>query len=117
MRGLAGRQRPELKPQLLALLDDDTLRRDAIRAIASFDDDSLAKALLDRYANFSTEEKLDVVHALASRQGHGWQLTQAIQRGDVARREFLCEGLCKADDSGFGRSVVGLSALSSEAYD
>ena len=87
LRGLAGRRRPELKPQLLALLDDDKLRRDAIRAMASFDDESLAKTLLDRYANFSTEDKSEVVHALASREGYGWQLTQAIGRGDVPRRD------------------------------
>ena len=87
IRGLAGRKRPELKPQLFALLDDETLRRDAIRAMPSFDDDSLAEALLDRYSNFSTEDKLEVVHALASRPGYGWKLTQAIDRGSVPRRD------------------------------
>ncbi|MDG2383473.1 MAG: PmoA family protein [Pirellulaceae bacterium] len=87
IRGLAGLKRPELRSELVALLDDDFLRTEAIRAMSSFDDESLAETLLERYANFSNKEKLEVVHALASRPGHGWALTRAIRRGDVPRRD------------------------------
>lgn len=87
IRGLAQRKRPELKPQLIALLDSDTLRADAIRATASYDDAALADTLLDRYASFSTEEKLEVVHALSSRPSHGTQLVEAIKNGDVPRED------------------------------
>ena len=87
IRGLAGRKRPELRSELVALLDDDLLRTEAIRAVSAFDDESLAETLLDRYADFSNPEKLEVVHALASRPGHGWALTRAIKRGDVPRRD------------------------------
>jgi putative heme-binding domain-containing protein len=87
IRGLAGLKRPELKPLLIAFLDDNLLRTEAIRAMSSFDDESLAETLLERYADFSNTEKLEVVHALASRPGHGWALTRAIRRGDVPRRD------------------------------
>lgn len=87
IRGLSQRKRPELKPQLLALLDDDALRSDAIRAIASYDDDELAITVLDRYSSFTSAEKLEVVHALSSRPGHGTQLMEAIRSGNVPKRD------------------------------
>ena len=85
LTGLAGRKRPELKSRLMELLDDEELRRDAIRAVASFDEPALAKNLLQRYAGLNDDEKLDVVHALSSRSEHGRLLTEAIRRGDVAK--------------------------------
>ena len=87
IRGLASRKRPELEPQLIALLEDDALRTEAIRAIASFDNESLATALLERYPEFSAADRLEVVHALSSRPGYGTQLMDAIERGDVPRRD------------------------------
>jgi putative membrane-bound dehydrogenase-like protein len=88
IRGLAQRKRPELTPQLVALLDDETLRPDAIRAIASYDDVFLATTLLDRYDEFSQDEKLEVVHALSSRPSHGTQLMEAIKDGVVPKRDI-----------------------------
>lgn len=88
LRGLAERKRPELKTQLLTLIDDEALRRDAIRAIASFDDESLGKTVLERYETFTAAEKQEVVHALASRPNYGTQLMDAIDRGDVPRRDI-----------------------------
>ena len=87
LRGLVGRKRPELKKELVRLLSENALRRDAIRAIAAFDDEALADELLKRYAEFSEEDKLEVVHTLASRSGSGRQLTTAIKNGTVPRRD------------------------------
>ncbi|MGQ0633277.1 MAG: PVC-type heme-binding CxxCH protein [Planctomycetaceae bacterium] len=87
LQGLAGRKNPQLRALLPQLLDDDALRRDAIRAIAAFDDIQLARALLQRYSKFAAEEKLDAIHTLAARSSSGSELTQAIKRGDVARRD------------------------------
>ena len=87
LQGLVGRKRPEVKTELTALLDDAELRRDAIRAVAAFDDDALADTLLKRYSGFSEEEKLDVVQTLSARAGSGWKLTQAIKDGSVPRRD------------------------------
>lgn len=87
LSGLAGRRRDELRSQLVGLFDDNELRRDAIRAVASYDDATLAKELLKRYEGLSEEDKQEVVHALASRSGHGSELTNAIERGLVPRRD------------------------------
>jgi putative heme-binding domain-containing protein len=87
IRGLAARKHSELMPQLIALLDDELLRRDAIRAMSSFDDETFSTTLLARYESFSSADRLEVVHALASRPGYGLALTEAISRGDVPRRD------------------------------
>lgn len=87
IRGLAARKREELKPQLIALFADDALRPDAIRAVASYDDVSLAEALLERYPDLSTADKLEVVYALSSRPDSGTLLMNAIESGDVPRRD------------------------------
>jgi putative membrane-bound dehydrogenase-like protein len=87
IRGLAARKRAELKPQLIALLDDDQLRSDAIRAVASFDDTALSTALLARYDTLTASDKLEVVHALASRPDYGTDLMNAIESGAVPRRD------------------------------
>jgi putative membrane-bound dehydrogenase-like protein len=87
IRGLAERKRPELQPQLIALLDDDDLRQDAIRAMAAYDDNSMAQTVLERYESFSDADKLEVVHALSSRPGHGTQLMEAIRTGEVPKRD------------------------------
>jgi hypothetical protein len=59
LQGLAGRRRVELRSQLVELMSDKLLRRDAIRAVAAFDDEDLGKALLQRYAGFSDDDQLE----------------------------------------------------------
>ncbi|MGD9857175.1 MAG: c-type cytochrome, partial [Planctomycetaceae bacterium] len=88
LQGLTGRRRPELKPVLLSLLSDGTLRPHAIRAMAAFDDGGLSDALLEHYSTLSDEDKLEAVHTLASRSESGWKLTQAIKNGSVPRRDI-----------------------------
>lgn len=87
IRGLAERKRPELKAALMALLDNDDLRTEAIRAAAAYDDDMLARRLIDGYAAFSDSDKLEIVHALSARPGHGTQLMEAIRDGRVPKRD------------------------------
>jgi putative membrane-bound dehydrogenase-like protein len=88
IRGLAARKRPELKPQLIALLKDENMRSDAIRAMASYDDESLAKALLEQYPNMTSQDKLEVLHTMAARSDYGALLTESIKNGDVPRRDI-----------------------------
>ena len=87
LQGLAGRRRDELRFALAGLLDEAELRRDAIRAVASYDDLALANELLKRYPDLSVDDKLEVVHALASRSGYGAELTNAIDRGDIPKED------------------------------
>ena len=88
LQSLAGRKREEIKSLCLALLNDDSLRRDAIRAMGAFDDVSFAKELLKRYMAFSTEDKQEIVNLLSSRPKYGSELTEAIRRGDVPKRDI-----------------------------
>ena len=87
MQGLVGRKRPEVKPVLLSLLSDDNMRADAIRAMASFDDESMSDALLQQYPSYSTKDKLEVVHTLSARPASGRKLTKAIKDGSVPKRD------------------------------
>ncbi|MEZ6123225.1 MAG: DUF6807 family protein [Planctomycetaceae bacterium] len=87
LNGLAGRRRDELKKALPGLLSDDAIRRDAIRAVGAFDDEALATDLLHRYADLSPDDRLEVVHVLASRPGYGRQLTDSLKSGAVPKRD------------------------------
>ncbi|MFN9913476.1 MAG: hypothetical protein ACK53L_12870, partial [Pirellulaceae bacterium] len=59
IQALAGRKRLELQAELLGLCDDPDLRREAIRAVAAFDDPRLAEELIRRYPKLNTEERLE----------------------------------------------------------
>jgi putative heme-binding domain-containing protein len=117
LEGLARQRYPRMRGELLALLDEAPLRRDAIRAMASFDDERLARALLERYGSFGADEKLEAIHTLASRPRSGWRLTQAIQNGDVPRRDvpaYVARQLRRVVGSGFVEIWGPLDALPAE---
>jgi putative membrane-bound dehydrogenase-like protein len=88
IRGLAARKSDALKPQLIALLSDDELRPEAIRAMSSFDDIALAEALLEHYPDMNQQDKLEVLHTMAARSDYGALLTEAINDGDIPRRDI-----------------------------
>ncbi|MDO1447847.1 PmoA family protein [Rhodocytophaga aerolata] len=101
---LTARQRKELPKELPSLLADETLRIDAIRAIASYDQEDLGKLLLKQYKTFSQEEKLEVVQTLSSRPAYGWLLTRAIQDKTVPKAEvpaYAARQLRRVVGSGF----------------
>ena len=101
---LALRQRPELVKELPALLDDKELRLDAVRAIAGYDSESLAKLLIERYPKFSASEKSETIQTLASRPKSGWLLTQAISKNVIAKKEiptYVARQLRRVVGSGF----------------
>ena len=75
---LTAQRRPQLVPALPAALDDPALRLEAIRAIAAFDEESLARLLIERYATFSAVERSEVVQTLSARQRYGQILTEAM---------------------------------------
>jgi putative heme-binding domain-containing protein len=87
IRALAARQDDKLVPAIPTLLDDPSVRIEAVRAVAAFDRKEFGELLLKKYPGFTTAEKLEVVQTLASRSGYGWQLTQAIKKEDVPRRD------------------------------
>ena len=50
LRGLAAQEHDALKGRLVALLDDNSLRLESIRAMAAYDEKTYPRALLKRYA-------------------------------------------------------------------
>jgi putative heme-binding domain-containing protein len=102
--GLAGRQRPELAPELPRLLDDPALRVSAIRAIAAYDDAALGRLLMGRYPALAPAEKAEVLQTLASRTVYGQILTAAIKDGRVPKGEvpaYIARQLRRVVGNGF----------------
>jgi putative membrane-bound dehydrogenase-like protein len=85
---LASQRRPELVPELRAVLDDPALRIDGIRAIAAYDNEALGQLLIDRYTRLNAAEKTEAVETLASRRSYARMLTDALSEGAVPRRDI-----------------------------
>jgi putative membrane-bound dehydrogenase-like protein len=85
LQTLALQRRPQLAPALPALLDDNQLRIDAIRAVAAFDDESLGALLLRRYRTFTPDEQAEALRTLASRGRYGRMVTDAIEAGTLPK--------------------------------
>lgn len=88
LRDLAFQQRKELIPELPKLLEDRLLRREAIRAMAAYEQPSFTQLLLDRYPDLDTDEQLDAIQTLASRRSSARGLTAAMKSGKVAKRDI-----------------------------
>ena len=87
LQTLTLQRRSQLAPVLPALLDEPRLRVDAIRAVAAFDDESLGKLLLSRYATFTSGEKAEAIRSLSSRARYGRLLTDALGEAAIPRRD------------------------------
>jgi putative heme-binding domain-containing protein len=86
------------------LLATSALRFDAIRAIASYDQEPLGKLLLEKYSTFNQKEKAEAIQTLSSRPKYGWLLTQAISKKTIAKNEvptYVARQLRRVVGSGF----------------
>lgn len=104
LQALASRQRPELVSELPALMNDNSLRPDAIRAMAAYDSEPLAKQLIDIYPKLNAAEKSEAIQTLASRSKSGWLLTQAISKNVIAKKDvptYVARQLRRVVGSGF----------------
>jgi putative heme-binding domain-containing protein len=88
LQTLAGQRRPELVPELPAVVDDRALRIEGIRAIAAFDDNALGRLLVDRYRTFTAAEKYEAIQTLASRPRYGRMLAEGIVKDIVPRTDI-----------------------------
>lgn len=75
-------------PAVLTLLDEPALRRDAIRALAAFDDAKVPATLLARYASLSGPEKLETVLTLSARQAGARQLFAALKAEKIPKSDI-----------------------------
>jgi putative membrane-bound dehydrogenase-like protein len=87
IQALAGRKRIELRSMLINLMNDQDLRREAIRAIASYDDGELARQLIKKYGSLSADDKMEAVHTLATRVKYAQELTNALKSGAIPKQD------------------------------
>lgn len=78
----------ELGGILLALLDDNALRGQALRGLAQYDMKQTPEAILSRYGKMSHAEKLDAVSTLATRKEYAHALMDALAKGVVKRSDI-----------------------------
>ncbi|WPP51019.1 PVC-type heme-binding CxxCH protein [Catalinimonas niigatensis] len=101
---LANQKREELLEELPTLINEPSLRADAIRVIAEYDYEPLGELLIARYDNFDATEKLETVQALASRPAYGWMLTQALKEKVIPKSDvpaYVARQLRRVVGSGF----------------
>lgn len=72
----------------LALLDDPALRRDAIRALAAYDNRQVHEQLLRRYQSFLPSEKAEAVQTLAARKPSADALLARLRSGAIPKRDI-----------------------------
>jgi len=74
-------------PVVLSLLDEPAVRRDAIRALASFDDPQVAATLINRYAKLSATEKAEVVSTLSARRSTAQALVAELMKNTLPKTD------------------------------
>jgi putative membrane-bound dehydrogenase-like protein len=77
----------EALPATLALLDEAPLRRDAIRALAAFDDPRVADTLLASYPSLDPADKAEVILTLSGRRSTAQPLLAALRRNTIPKRD------------------------------
>jgi putative heme-binding domain-containing protein len=85
---LAARQTPGLARLLQKSLDENVLRSVAIRGLANYDDPATSKLLLERYSEFTAEQKSDAVQTLASRANYAKALLNAVSEKTIPKADI-----------------------------
>jgi putative heme-binding domain-containing protein len=80
-------KQPEFVKTLHRLLDEPAVRQVAIRGLAVFSDSETPSAIFRAYPQFTPDEKLDAVHALASRSAWANALLDTIEKGTIPRSD------------------------------
>jgi putative heme-binding domain-containing protein len=79
---------PDLQSLLRDLLADAVMRGPALRALAAPGDTGTPALILKHYAGYSDAEKADAIATLASRPAWALALLDAMEHGDVPRRDL-----------------------------
>ena len=104
INGLAAIGWKQLPDELPGLLENPDLRMEAIRAMAAYENRSLAEALLKHFHHFDDEAKREAMQTLASRPTYGYLLTRALDEGEIEKREvpvYLARQLRRVVGNGF----------------
>ncbi|MBT5911095.1 MAG: c-type cytochrome, partial [Opitutae bacterium] len=87
LAGLVSQKNPKLPPKL-ALLLDQPIGVEAIRAYSAFDFKAAPRILLSRYPKLGSEEKNIVIETLASRKPYARALVSAMSKGIVSKGDI-----------------------------
>ncbi|HEY6168464.1 MAG TPA: PVC-type heme-binding CxxCH protein, partial [Verrucomicrobiae bacterium] len=82
---------PSLAPSLQRLLGDEALRRQAVRALATYDDAWTPWLLLAVYKQLAAPEQRDALATLASRPTYARVLVGALEQKSVTARDLTAE--------------------------
>ncbi|MBX3413080.1 MAG: DUF1080 domain-containing protein [Pirellulales bacterium] len=88
---LLGAKDPELAGVLQKLLADETLRAEALRGLALYDDPLTAEAIIAVYARLTPAERRDALNTLAARAPYTLALLDAIAAGKVASSDISAD--------------------------
>jgi putative membrane-bound dehydrogenase-like protein len=88
LTALVERHVPGLTQELLAQLDDRSLRGRAIRALAAYDDAATPQAIFNRYGALSESERDDAITTLSARPAWALALLDAVANNVVPRRDL-----------------------------
>jgi len=88
LQTLVDARAPDLLPLLRDLLGDRDLRRSAVQCLATIRDPETPTLLLKHYGTMSEAERGDVLATLASRAEFALSLMDAVEAGQVARKDL-----------------------------
>jgi putative membrane-bound dehydrogenase-like protein len=87
LEALTARRLPGLEADLHALLRGGELLGPAIRSLASFDDPTTPRVLLERYPRLDGAAKADAIETLATRPAWAKAMLEAVGSGVIPRRD------------------------------
>jgi putative heme-binding domain-containing protein len=88
LQALVEKHVPEVPALLRDLLTEPAMRGPALCALAAYNNPGTPALILRHYAGFGEAEKADAVATLASRPAYALALLDAMERGQVARRDL-----------------------------
>jgi putative membrane-bound dehydrogenase-like protein len=88
IQALVSKRSDNIAPLLLALSNDPTTRRAAIRGLAEFSDPDTATVLLTNYGTYDQTTKQDVTQTLAARSTWATKLVDALEAGQISRNDI-----------------------------
>ncbi len=99
---------PDLPTTLRALLDEPSLRGQAIRALASYDDPKTPGLLVGAFPRLTPSERRDALNTLAARPDSAYALLAAVEGGRIAARDLSADvirQLRALKDAGLDRRI------------
>lgn len=79
---------PPAFDDILKFVEHPRLRLEALRTLASYDDEQSPRKILQNYSAFTPDEKSVAIQTLATRPDSGRTLLDALKKGDIPRNDI-----------------------------